>query len=229
MRNTIGKTYVTKNHGPVLVLSPGKKRDYLRVRFLQTGHEDEFRKDAVRRGEIRDKYAPTLCGVGIIGDIRTKGKYHPYYVVWHGMINRCYNPEQQANKHRKSYLAVDVCEQWKTFENFYHDCRLLDGFDEELFLAGNLVLDKDLRQRGRDRKTYAPEFCQWISPADNSRIQDAQQRPFVAYAPDGTVYHDTNITDFARRHKLERRHISGVLHGRARTTAGWKFIYEEIV
>jgi len=225
----VGKTFTTGKYGNILVLSEGKKNGYYKVKFLKTGHIDEFRKDAIKRGDIRDKYAVTLCGVGIIGDIKTKGKYKPYYVIWHGIINRCYNPDVQKKKHRKSYLNVTVCDRWKVFENFYHDCRELDGFDEKKFLDHEIVLDKDLRQRHSEHKVYSPKYCQWISAKENAKIQDAQQKYFIAYAPDGTVYRDFNITEFAKKHNLERRHISGVLHGRCKSTAGWKFVYEEIV
>lgn len=206
----IGKEYPTSKYGTAKVIATGRKLQYYRVKFLRTGHEDEFRKDAIIHGDIRDKYAPVIYGVGIIGNIRTKGRYKPYYTIWHNIMNRCYNP---------SYLDATVCERWQIFENFYADCKQLPGFDEALFLAGKLVLDRNV-------SSYSPDTCRWINP---SEIQDAQQKPFIAYAPDGTEYHDTNITKFAKQHGLDRRHISGVLHNRCKTTQGWRFIYEEIV
>ncbi len=222
---TYNTLYNTNNYGRVLTLGPGKKERYVRVRFILTGHEDEFRKDQVIAGCIRDKYAVTQCGVGIIGNIKTKGKYKPYYDTWQTMIQRCYN---HSRKKYKPYDDCKVCDRWKTFEYFYEDCNKIEGWNKESFENRTLRLDKDIKQRHMSEKVYSVDTCKWIPYWENSKIQDKQQRPFIAFSPDGTVYHDYNITDFAQRHGLERKHISGCLHNRCKTTAGWKFSYEEI-
>lgn len=215
----------TKNYGKAEVIGEGSKYNYFKVRFFNTGHVDEFRKDAIERGEIRDKYAVTLCGVGIVGNIKTRGKYKQYYNAWRNMITRCYSGT------RSSYRAVTVCDRWKTFENFYDDAPHIPGWNEQEFLHDRLSLDKDCKQRFLREKVYSPETCMWLSWRDNEKMQDSQQRSFQAIAPDGTTYADSNITDFARRFGLERRQISAVLHGRFKTTMGWRFSYidKEIV
>lgn len=219
------KIFKTKNYGLVEVVGEGSKYNYLKVRFFNTGHIDEFRKDAVEKGEIRDKYAVTLCGVGIIGDIKTRGKYKPYYTVWRNMIMRCYSGKQP------SYQHVEVCERWKTFEYFYHDVPCIPGWNEQEFLNNKLSLDKDCKQRFLQEKVYSLETCMWLSWHENEKMQDSQQRMFRAVSPDGVVYTDSNITDFAKRFGLERKQISAVLHGRFKTTMGWTFCFidKEIV
>ena len=218
--------FTSKRHGKVEVISDGEKRGYWRVRFLNTGHEDEFRKDAVLHGEIRDKYAVTLCGVGIIGDIKTRGKYKPYYTLWRNMITRCYNTNNPAYHGR-----VSVCERWHTFQNFYQDVPKIDGWNKAAFETGMLVLDKDIKQRFCAQKIYSIDTCTWTTQSVNSPIQDKQQRRFEAISPSGERLVDTNISKFAREHGLERRSISSVLHGRFKSTFGWQFKYidEEIV
>ena len=54
---------------------------------------------------------------------------------------------------------------------------------------------------------------------------------FKAISPDGMIYYDRNITDFAKKHGLERKQISAVLHNRFHSTLGWKFEFvdKEIV
>ena len=217
----------TKNFGPAEVIGDGSKYGYLRVRFLQTGHIDEFRKDAIERGEIRDKYAATLCGVGIIGNVKTRGKNKNLYTVWHNMIRRCYAPHDNPAYYNK----VTVCERWLTFEYFLADAKQLFGWDEEWFAEGKLALDKDILQSRVKEKVYSPETCIWVSKQTNAHIQDAQQRPFVGVSPDGVRHEGSNITDFARFFGLERRQISAVLHKRFKSTMGWTFHYidEEIV
>lgn len=218
----IGSIYNTNNYGSVVVLSNGSKYDYFKVRFLDTGTEKEFRSSQIKDGCIRDPYAISVCGVGCTGDIKTKGKYKTLYGVWHDMINRCYN---EKCKHHEAYKNVKVANRWLVFKNFYEDAPKICGFDEERIKSGEVVLDKDIKQRFSLNKIYSYNTCTWVDKSLNNKIQDSQQKPFEAISPNGDVYKDTNITDFARKHNLSRRHISGVLHGRAKSTQGWKFKY----
>jgi hypothetical protein len=43
----------------------------------------------------------------------------------------------------------------------------------------------------------------------------------------GEIFLDYNIADFARKHNLERKQISAVLHGRFKSHLGWKFIFDD--
>ena len=207
------------------ILGDGGKYGYLKVRFLDTGNIDEFRKDAVIKGEIRDKYAVSFIGIGIIGNIKTRGKYKPYYLIWRNMIYRCYSNTNRA------YDNVTVCERWKTFENFYNDVPFIEGWDIELFNTGELELDKDVKQEFSNSKIYSTETCCWLRKSHNRCVQDGQQHKFKAISPSGELYYDRNITAFAKSHGLERRQISAVLHKRFESTLGWKFefIDKEIV
>lgn len=217
----------TKNYGKAKIIGGGSKYGYLEVEFLNTGNRDEFRKDAIQKGEIRDKFAVSLFGVGIIGDIKTRGKYKRAYTLWRNMLQRCYNSNNPAYKD-----VVTVCERWKTFQYFYADMPLIEGWSVEAFDSGELVLDKDIKQRFYKSKIYSVETCIWVQVSINSPVQDRQQRRFRATSPLGVTYEDTNITDFARKHNLERKQISAVLHGRFHSTQGWIFEYvndEEIV
>lgn len=211
----------TKNFGDAEIIGFGSKYGYLKVKFLRTGHVDEFRKDAVYKGEIRDKYAVTFCGVGIIGDIRTRGRYKPYYLIWRNMICRCYAGKNAA------YKDVAVCDRWKTFEYFYGDVPTIEGWDAELFKAGVLDLDKDAKQPHSKTKMYSAETCCWLPRHQNRCLQDGQQRWFNAISPSGDVFYERNITAFAREHGLERKQISAVLHKRFNSTLGWKFEYAD--
>lgn len=215
----------TKKFGKAEIIGNGSKYNYVKVKFLNTGNIDEFRIDAVKRGEIRDKWAVTLCGIGIIGNIKTRGKYKKYYTLWRNMITRCYTD------HNKAYKNVTVCERWKVFQYFYEDIPLIENWDKEKFENGDIDLDKDTKQRFSDNKIYSLETCCWVDQNVNRQIQDGQQNNFVAYDPDGNEYFGNNITAFGREHGLERKQISAVLHGRFKSTNGWKFkfIGKEIV
>lgn len=215
----------TKNYGLVEILGEGSKYGYLTVKFLNTNNVDEFRKDAIIKGEIRDKWAVSFCGVGVIGDIKTRGKYKKYYVLWRNMIKRCYG---HCNK---AYESVTVCDRWLTFQYFYEDVPLIDGWDIDKFETNEIVLDKDVRQRNKKHKIYSLKTCKWCFVHENSVIQDRQQKWFKAISPSGEKYTDYNISAFAKKYNLERRQISAVLHKRYNSTCGWHFEYidKEIV
>lgn len=222
----IGQIIDSNNYGKVKVVDFGSKYRYFIIQFLNTGTRKEYREDQIESGCVRDPYVVNLCGVACTGDIKTSGKYSKYYSIWHDMINRCYNPK---NKRYNSYKNVSVCDRWLIFENFYNDRALIEGFDDELINQGSLVLDKDYKQRWSENKVYSVETCIWLDKSLNNKVQDFQQKLFYAKSPDGTIYIADNITQFAREHNLERRHISGVLHGNCKTHKGWNFSYEEIV
>lgn len=219
----IGSIYDSKNYGKCTVL--GKDHDdYYFVQFLDTGSISSFRAKHIKTGSIRDPYAKKVCLVGCTGNLPTVGDYKPYYSIWHDMIHRCYDPN---NKRFHAYRNVVVSLDWCTFSNFYADCIKLPGYDKEKVERGELVIDKDSKQRFQTLKIYSKDTCVWITKHENNKMQDGQQRRFVAVSPTGEVFNDCNITDFARVHDLERRGISAVLHGRNKTTKGWKFTYAD--
>lgn len=217
----INKKFTTKKYGTVEVIDVGNKYGYYKVKFLKSGTIDEFRKDAIIKGEIRDKYVCSYLDIGIIGNIKTRGKNKKYYTIWRNMLNRCYNKNLPS---ANSYFGrVFVCEKWLTFEKFMEDICLVDGWDKDLFDNGKIVLDKDKKQRFKNEKIYSLETCAWISSEENNKYQDFQQNQFKAINKLGEIFYDYNITDFAKQHNLSRRQISAVLHGRYKTTQGWKF------
>lgn len=74
----------------------------------------------------------------------------PHYVKWMSMLGRCYCPTQQ--KRDPSYEGVTVCEEWKTFSNFYAWLQTWEDWE-------NLELDKDII----GGKVYSPDTCLMIS------------------------------------------------------------------
>lgn len=222
----VGNIYNTNNYGQIIILEELPYYWY-NVKFINTGTIKKSRMDAIKAGCVRDPFALTKCGVACIGNIRTTGKYRKFYNVWQSMINRCYN---KNDKRYNSYKNVTVSQRWLMFENFYNDRKLIDGWDEEKFNNGELVLDKDKKQRYMKSKIYSIDTCTWMSPSENAKMQDFQMRQFHAISPTGEIFKSDNITEFAKIHGLERRHVSGALHGRIKSTGnGWKFMYEEIV
>lgn len=85
--------------------------------------------------------------------------YYRLYVVWRGMMSRCYNSED------KGYYAygakgIRVCRRWHKVENFVADA-------SSLYEAG-LFLD-----RLDGSKSYSPENCRWADNSQSNRNRKA--------------------------------------------------------
>lgn len=71
------------------------------------------------------------------------------YGVWHGMIQRCENPNSKAAKNY-CLKGISVCDEWKVFPNFY-EWAMNNGYRE------GLTLD-----RKDSNKNYNPDNCRWV-------------------------------------------------------------------
>jgi len=92
------------------------------------------------------------------------GRISREYVVYHGMISRCYS---ETNKAYKNYggRGISVCEAWlQSFESFYSD---MGECPEELAL-----------ERTDNNGNYEPSNCCWAS-----RTQQARNRRNVRMNP----------------------------------------------
>ena len=102
-----------------------------------------------------------MMSIGSIG----KGEYNSVkdnraYMVWKGMLDRCYN-EKYRNKY-KTYIDCEVYEEWFCFQNFaewfYENYYEIEG--EEMHL------DKDILIKGN--KIYSPDTCVFVPKRINS-------------------------------------------------------------
>ena len=91
------------------------------------------------------------------------------YSKWNHMIYRCYNEEYHKTKKGKNYIGCTVCDRWLTLSNFVEDVPLIDGYDEEKFLNGELELDKD-KKNDTDDKSYIMNYCTWLSRPENQSL-----------------------------------------------------------
>lgn len=106
---------------------------------------------ALKRGNVKNPYHPSICGVGYIGI----GKYTPYkdktpirvYNRWRAMIQRCYSDNFQES--HPTYIGCSVDEHWHNFQNFAEWYE--EGYKQDY------QLDKDILIKGN--KIYSPETC----------------------------------------------------------------------
>lgn len=77
------------------------------------------------------------------------------YTCWKDMLERCYGRKDRSI----SYNDCEVCEEWRTFSNFWywHFHNYTEGF----------VLDKDILTNGYG-KCYSPETCLFVPMRINS-------------------------------------------------------------
>ena len=144
----VGSVIETANCGKAIVLSlEGYRGD---VEFFNTGNIDNFRKDHLVDGKIKDQKAPLTFGVGYTDGelVKINHKHLPYYVAWKGILERCYSTKLH-NKY-PSYVKATVCKEWHSLKNFKI------WFDTAGYSKG-FEVDKDLLVQGN--KHYSPETC----------------------------------------------------------------------
>src|SRR5690625_3592760 len=134
--------------------------DYVSSRNVKIQFLDEHRYESVvhannlRKGQIRNPYHPTVCGVGYFGVGRYKSwenkKLTPEYIKWANMLKRCYDPS--FLERNPTYLGCEVHEVWHNFQTFS-----LWLNSQPLWVEAGLDVDKDLLFVGNER--YRRENC----------------------------------------------------------------------
>lgn len=76
------------------------------------------------------------------------------YKIWAGMISRCRNPSDEKSKRLYSDKGIEVCERWKTFENFFQD-------------MGDAPIGASI-DRIDGSKNYEPSNCRWATPEEQA-------------------------------------------------------------
>lgn len=89
------------------------------------------------------------------------------YMVWHGMRQRCYNPNARGYKNYGG-RGIQICNTWlgeHGFENFY-EWAMANGYDENA-ARGECTID-----RINNDGNYEPTNCRWV----DLEVQRSNQR-----------------------------------------------------
>ena len=87
----ISKIYKTNCSGDLKIIKYRSSKD-IDVEFISTGYITTAEAAAIRKGEVKDRLHPKICGVGFIGvgdhKSRVRWRYTKKYDAWKSMIYR---------------------------------------------------------------------------------------------------------------------------------------------
>jgi thymidylate synthase len=199
-------------------------RGYLRfeIQFLETGYKkDNCTKKVVLDGKVRDRYYPTVVGVGCLGDVVSDSDRKLLYQTWVGMLKRCYDPQHigYANYGGK---GVFVSNRWLVFSNFVEDAKRLPNWLLKMEYPQEYSLDKDYYSSN----CYSPDTCLWLSKQEQN-LNQSSFRPVKAISPDGREIARMGVKPLCRDLGLTSIGVFNCLNGKQKTHHGWRFEYME--
>ena len=63
----LGKVFTSKNYGDFKVVEYLGSEN-IKIVFLNTGYQTTVAATTIRKGSVKDRLAPSVCGVGVVGD-----------------------------------------------------------------------------------------------------------------------------------------------------------------
>ena len=137
-KDCIGKVCKSKSSGDFKVLKYNDTAN-VEIQFLNTGYETSARLHNIRNGNVKDRYSPSVYGVGVLGTkypSKVNGVHTKEYLLWQRMLERCYSDVYK--KQKPTYKGCEVSDNFKRYEYFYEWCNKQIGFGNE-----GWHLDKD--------------------------------------------------------------------------------------
>ena len=166
-KDCVGKVCKSLNSGDFKILKYNDTANVV-IQFLKTGFETTVRLTNIRNGKVKDRYLPSVYGVGVLGTkypSKVNGVQTKEYDLWNGMLERCYS--DNFKKKYPTYEGCEASENFKSFEYFYEWCNNQVGFNNDG--SGNpFHLDKDLLIKGN--KVYSEDSCVFIPAEINSLL-----------------------------------------------------------
>lgn len=170
----LGTILHSNNYGDFEII---KRYDnaHFRIKFISTGYEKDIGYSCLHRGEVRDPYYPIYYGIGCLGELSID--YHSQEVrLWNAMMARCYDVKN-ANYRFYGAQNITVDSRWHCCANFVKDIPLIHGYDEQLFRAHKLELDKDMQKFNKiSGFQYSLKTCQFVSSKINHQEMLARRK-----------------------------------------------------
>ena len=150
-KDCVGRVCKSKSSGDFKILKYNDARN-VEIQFVNTGFEEVVELGNIRNGEVKDPYAPSVYGIGVLGTkypSRVNGVLTKECALWYSMLQRCYS--ESYKKKQPTYEGCEVSDNFKSFEYFYEWCQKQVGFrnsgwhlDKDLLLKGNKVYSEDI-------------------------------------------------------------------------------------
>lgn len=162
---------------------------YVNANNITVEFKDKYRYKKIsaykefKLGKIKNPYFPEVYGVGMYGAKYRCGVNNAdtkEYKIWHGMLQRCYEPKTQSKQ--PTYKDCYVCEEWLLFDNFYEWLHKQENF-KKWIECHRWTIDKDILCKGN--KIYSPNTCCLIPEKINclftKRQNDRGEYPIGVY------------------------------------------------
>lgn len=222
----LGKTY-TSATGDYTVIKgyrvsrndeTGATRQAYDVQFHQTGFvASGATKVSAINGQIKDRFSPTVEGVGCLGVGYTERDRELLYQTWVGMLNRCYDPNHIGYQNYGG-KGVFVEERWLCFANFASDCKKLSNWLLRLEYPKEYTLDKDYY----GANYYGPDTTIWLSKAEQN-VNQEDSIWFRATGPQGEVVETIGVKTMSSAFGFKPIGVHNTLNNKQETHHGWKF------
>lgn len=139
-------------------------RTHVEVEFLDDTHYKTITLFITYlAGKVINPYAPTVYGVGIIGEnIDCCSKE---YEAWHGILRRCFDEKTKIKRY--TYEKCTVCNSWLTYKNFFNWLHQQENFEKWLH-GDRWAVDKDIIFKGN--KLYSPDTCFLVPNRVNAQL-----------------------------------------------------------
>ena len=167
-KDCVGKVCKSLNSGDFKILKYNNTTN-VEIRFLKTGYEMVTQLGNIRNGCVKDRYLPSVYGVGVLGTKYPSSESRrntKEYKLWQSMLERCYSDINVCDVSKKkypTYIGCEVSGRFKSYEYFYEWCHKQIGFGNE-----GWHLDKDLLVKGN--KVYSETTCVFLPQEINTLL-----------------------------------------------------------
>ena len=162
-KDCVGKVCKSKSSGDFKIVKYNDAKD-VEIQFLNTDYETAATLDNIKSGGVKDRYVPSVYGVGIVGNkypIKVNDVQTKEYGLWKSMLRRCYS--DNFKKKNPTYIDCEVSDKFKSYEYFYEWCNKQIGFGVDGF-----EIDKDLLIKGN--KIYSESTCVFLPQEINTLL-----------------------------------------------------------
>jgi hypothetical protein len=185
------------------------------IRFVETGFTTTVQAGNAVRGMVHDKLAPSVWGLGFIGEGEYPSKIGRSntlaYETWSSMFKRCYS--EKVHKSRPTYKECTVHPDWHNFQVF------AEWFQENHFLGAQL--DKDILVE--NNKVYGPTTCLMVTQQQNAA--KAFAKDYVLLSPEGERISVHNLRQFCISRGLSISNMYSVVVGLRTHSNNWSLYH----